>query len=45
MTNFQFQSLCRLFAKHVIDVYGQAEAQLLLSSRRIRPLNQLGANA
>jgi hypothetical protein len=23
----------------------QAEAQLLLSSRRIRPLNQLGANA
>jgi hypothetical protein len=41
-----FRVLCCLFSqciKHVSPP--QAEAQFLLSSRRIRPLNQLGSNA
>ena len=36
---------CCSLVQHDIHSVQQAEAQLLLSSRRIRPLNQLGANA
>jgi hypothetical protein len=40
-----FPRRCVSFPKYNGHLDLQAEAQLLLSSRRIRPLNQLGANA